>query len=399
MHSSWFKHFILPGICLAGIIFLIGCNGSNDPVQPPTDNLEDSGDDPAGSLPACTEGPFLTESPVAFADIQSIVGLGNINPPGHISPTDHIYFYLKTAPDDYSAALRTDLFSPGELQVTLAIAVQHVESGLTDFTLNLQPCEDITLMFGHVTSLDSTLFGDTTNFSDWTMEDEYDSGTETIRSWSKEMNLSVAAGQLLGTVGGNPGQFALDVGLFDLSLPPATMASGRWDNEWYLYARCPLSYFVDGPVRDELFRKVTGSEISGDTDEWCGVLHDDVPGALQGCWFLQGTTGTFPENNNISFTTYNLDPRWALIGVGDAIATLPPDAYTFEYETSGSLNLHFDGITADGRIHGFQPVGAGDQPLILVKMTAPDTLWVEGAEADTPPDDWAFTAARTVFVR
>jgi hypothetical protein len=39
----------------------------------------------------------LTRSPVGLDSIASTTPLGNLNPPGHTLPTDHIYFYRAKA--------------------------------------------------------------------------------------------------------------------------------------------------------------------------------------------------------------------------------------------------------------------------------------------------------------
>ena len=41
----------------------------------------------------CVDHPFTTY-PVDFERIRSITPLGNLNPPGHTFPTDHMYFNI-----------------------------------------------------------------------------------------------------------------------------------------------------------------------------------------------------------------------------------------------------------------------------------------------------------------
>lgn len=71
--------------------------------------------------------------------------------------------------------------------------------------MTLKLCEDITLVFGHVSSLAANLFGDTSSFKDWHFVKEYggESGRD-IRRWDKDYDVKAKAGEVLGTVGGNP---------------------------------------------------------------------------------------------------------------------------------------------------------------------------------------------------
>ncbi|MBI3261127.1 hypothetical protein HYZ64_02005, partial [Candidatus Berkelbacteria bacterium] len=45
--------------------------------------------------PACGSGQLFSVAPVAPTDFLSIVPLGNLSPPDHTVPTDHIYVVIK----------------------------------------------------------------------------------------------------------------------------------------------------------------------------------------------------------------------------------------------------------------------------------------------------------------
>src|SRR5438552_340072 len=58
-------------------------------------------------------------SPIAQSAILWITPLGNLNPPSHTLPTDHIYFYFAN-PDagESPIARRTEFMAPGDGTVT-----------------------------------------------------------------------------------------------------------------------------------------------------------------------------------------------------------------------------------------------------------------------------------------
>jgi hypothetical protein len=68
----------LGAFALSSVVAL-SCGGSSGPTSP--------------SLPGSLT---FTASPLASSDIGTITPLGNLNPPGHTMPTDHIYFYHPT---------------------------------------------------------------------------------------------------------------------------------------------------------------------------------------------------------------------------------------------------------------------------------------------------------------
>ena len=68
-------------------------------------------------------------SPIDQSAIRWITPLGNLNPPDHTLPTDHIYFYF-AAPNlgEQPAARRTAFFAPADGTVTTVFGGAQVES-------------------------------------------------------------------------------------------------------------------------------------------------------------------------------------------------------------------------------------------------------------------------------
>ena len=376
-----FRHVMSVAI----VLLLVGCSG-DDPSTPPGNEGAE-----------CPDGPMLTVSPIAIEDLESVFPLGNINPSGHICPTDHMGLTIR-AEAGATAPVEVDLVSPGDLVVTRLSAQEFVNAGYADYGIGLEACDDIHVGFGHVTSLDPDLFGFAGDFSGWTLVSEEVTAEETYRYYTRTCDVSVSAGQRLGSGGGIDEQWGVDISVHDLSLPAATMASGRWDGEWYLYSRCCLDYFVDGSVRDALYQL---QELPADalaSGDVCGNLHDDVPGALRGVWFHEGTTLTWPDENNLAFSCRNTDPGQFLIGVGNAVPTIEGAAYFVEQVETGSVNRAFDLVTPASGLQYYEPIYFPDL-LILVEMVASDTLWIEGVADADPQDEVRFSAAKSVFVR
>jgi hypothetical protein len=358
---------------------------------------DDDGSRPDGSTDygTCVPHPFSV-SPVAIADIRSIAPLGNLNPPGHVMPTEHMYVYLRLAPGGEQTVV-TPLHAPCDLTVTMARATEHVHAGFVDFALTGAPCNDLTLVLGHVSSLEESLFGDTTTLEGWQYDGEYDGGDEIYRGWVRWFEVGVTAGARLGTAGGHPGQWALDVGVFDLRTPSGTTANpARW-RQSSLHAACMFDLFADGPVRDSLVALLDREPLPADPTP-CGAVHQDVVGTAHGAWFLAGTPNQRPEDNHLALVWHSTRPSMAAISVGRAVPTLDSNVYAFTPADTGRLNRTFTAVTP-----GPQPFGYAHAMLdgvVLVQLPVADTLWIERiAASPADPESWVFTDRHSVFAR
>ena len=319
-----------------------------------------------------------------------------------------MYFYLARSPDASSPDITT-LYSPGNLTVVRIGAEERRESGLTDYVMTLKLCEDIRLVFGHVSSLSADLFGDTSSFKDWHFVKEYggESGRD-IRRWDKDYDVRVTAGVVLGTVGGNPGQWALDFAIFDQRHPAENVANPDRYGVGVPIVACPLSYFEQGQVLDQLAALVNRDKVEGEALP-CGSVMQDLPGTAQGNWYLFGTGNypdTFPADPHVALVHDNVHPLLGAFSVGTSISGLKPDVYHFDPQTSGRVNLDFSRVTADGNVYCYdslnhywgEPISPAHS--ILVQLTSEITLRIgkqDAVECGTGP--WAFQSNFAEFER
>ncbi|MFC2034672.1 hypothetical protein ACFLUJ_00910 [Chloroflexota bacterium] len=340
---------------------------------------------------------IFSASPIDVENIVSIVVLGNLNPPGHVFPTDHIYFYISRQ-EKINLTKEIVLYSPGTLNVTKVNAIEHLQAGITDYSIELQKGESLHIRLGHVSSLAEDVFGDTTSFQTWEMTNEYSTGDETYRWWSKEHNITLEAGQVIGKVGGNPNQWALDLFLYDLEKTQQNIANPeRWTKSWYLHGVDPLSYYEDNPVFEQLLELVDREMSVGERPPYGSVLQD-IPGTAQGCWFLEGVNETYPEDPHFALVHDNIRPKFAIISVGNSIRNLQAETYNFIPQESGLLNRDFRDITADKATYGFD-VERFDG-IIIVHMPDSETLWIEALSGvGIDPSQWVFSIDKTTFKR
>ncbi len=315
-----------------------------------------------------------------------------------------MYFYL-TNPDPNGVTDIATLYSPGNLTVTNLRADQHVVAGFTDYGMTLMACEDIWLTLGHISALSTDLFGEIASYEDWGLTGDYSTGGETFRTWRKEVDVNVRAGEVLGTTGGNPGIWAWDFGMVDLRIrqeQSVVNPERYYPPSWSLSGVCFLLYYEEGPVLDRLVGLVKRDKVEGETLP-CGSYLQDAPGTAQGNWFLSGVRNKNPESPHIALVQSNIHPGRAVLSVGTSVQDLSSGKYEFLPVEQGLLNRDFKDISPDGRTYGFGVMrhdNVGFDGIVIVLMPDAETLWIEALTgAKTDPSSWAFTENKTIFVR
>jgi len=349
----------------------------------------------------CPEGPIFSVAVVHPDSVRSLDPLGNLNPPGHTFPSDHMGIYLKR--DQFDHPYAVNVYCPGDLKLARARAVEHVIEGITDFAFDLEACDEMVLIIGHVGELDPQLFAGYTDLDSWNFEEEYSTGGETYRVSSIRPYWDVPAGTRMGRAGVHQYQGGLDYGFYDRTRPRATAANpSRWGEYGYLHAFSPIEYYPEGELKETLASLVAREHQDGDEHPY-GRVMQDVPGSAHGCWFLPGAPFP-PEDAHLALVQWNLFPSREAFSIGNSVASLNPGLYYFYPENEGRLHRHFADVTSDGLIYGYT-VGPDHTPggwtgTILIQMPDEETVWIEGIEETLEdPEDWAFSAAKTEFRR
>ena len=221
-------------------------------------------------LPGVGAGPLVFRaSPIALDSIRWITPLGNLNPPSHALPTDHIYFYFAN-PDagESPLARRTDFFAPAD-----GVLGDVFDGGGGDRKLWIQATPDVFYYVDHL-----------------------------LPDVPLARGARITAGQRLGTTGG---AYGIDLGVVNYGLTLTGFVNPSRYIDDTLHADGPLKYFQE-PLRSQLYARV--QRIGGDLD---GKIDHDVAGRLSGNWFedLPGTSFS------VSFVYDTYDPAQVRIGM------------------------------------------------------------------------------------
>lgn len=280
--------------------------------------------------------------------MTEIVPLGNLNPPDHTLPTNHIYLFHLPVESVVSA--------PAAGRVTEA------RRGVDD-AVYVQATPDVMYYFGHLRLDPGIVTGST-----------------------------VVSGQRIGVTVTNGS--ALDLGLSNAAVTRTFVRPDRYI-PMTLHADAPLKYFPE-PTRTALYAKVS---VEGDKD---GRIDFDRQGRLAGNWFVEGLAPSDTERvtngpKQLAFVRNVRDQSRLQVSIGGTVTT------------AGAYFLQAPALDPDLVEPGQGPVAYGlltdaDRPetrraWLLVELLAEDRLRAEAFPAAATVSTLAFSAAATIYTR
>ncbi len=374
------------GATAVGVLCLAVACGSEGIGGPPS---------PSG-LARCAPVPFLTVSPIDISQIYEFTPLGNLNPTGHVFPSDHMYFYTRAA----GAGLRESvpLRFPGN-GVVANVMVQKFLAPVphNDYTVSFFPCADLRVYFAHVTELLPD-FASKVGSMDVSCNAPYTTGGITVQQCYKEVSIEVAAGDTFALSRGG------DFGAYDRRTTPLAFINssriGGSGEFGQLHTVCPLDYFEAG-VRDGLRALLGrfGQTMHRTIEPVCGEIMQDKPNTAQGRWFFDNSP---MEDAHLALVHDNVDPSRAVFSVGTSVPGLASGTYDFVpgAPAGDHLNVDFGSVTSDGSTYCYQTAFPKVRR-VLVQLVSATRLRIEGSSATScgPVSTWTFSPSAVEFSR
>ncbi len=253
----------------------------------------------------------FTLSPVDPSAINFIIPLGNLNPPGHTYPTDHMYFVLKNSNVDVNTVLAAasgtvvDLYQPGG----------------TDWKVVIKVDQSFYYYYDHIHIAPGIKKGST-----------------------------IVVGQAMGTNSGNAA--AIDFGVYNYNNAPLAGVLDRCLQESESYADSAIKYY-SGSTQATLY------ELSGST---YGKIDYDEAGKLVGDWALSGHEALESNAVGLAFV-YHVGSSSLRIAVGGTLTggamtyAVQDNAPDFKIITPGSGQINYQlypSINGDDSVSGVQ---------------------------------------------
>lgn len=242
-----------------------------------------------GLVPVSAQEPALTPgvsalpetfefvvAPLTLDHIQWMTPLGNLNPPQHTFPTDHIYFF-------HHVGRESD--PPFEVFAPASGVVTSVDRGADD-AIRIAASATQTYYIGHIL-LDPAIVPDQ----------------------------PIAAGQRLGTTG--PVSHAIDLGVMNSSVLNAFVNPDRYSTN-SRQGEPPFRFF------SEAFKAQLGPLVQTTSGNLEGQFMCDIPGTLAGNWFhetlpIWESSGPVGGARHVAFVPDSRDPSRRVVSLGGTV--------------------------------------------------------------------------------
>ena len=304
------------------------------------------------SLPSCSNAAIFSQLPIAKDHIQAISPLGNINPDGHVTPSDHIGIGLTEVPGqtvDHSTGanpvtIAADVSAPADLAIYKIHAQTITMNGgkpNADYSIFYKPCKEATYYFNHIPVMSEAIMGQIAAAKGTAQCQSQKENEATLDEFCDyTLNYKVKAGTVIGTAGG-PGETAtgIDFGGYDLRTKPLayldTNASKSVRADEILHSVCPIEYYPKD-LQDYMYSVIGRSDQKRTAQPLCGEIMLDKAGTLQGNWYVQGSKlDTWQTNFSMAQDTVN--PAIGIVSIGGTIGQ--PAEFSYTKQTSGTVNL------------------------------------------------------------
>lgn len=335
-----------------------------------------------GKYPACPSSlsGVLTSPLMDPKYIGSMIPLGNVAPPGHTSPADHIYFNVNT--DD-----QIPLLAPADGWITHVMANSVKATASSDYVFDSYVvtytiCDGLVLDFAGYTDVTKTIQdalpsqNDASCTAGITKVGHDDAGEKQCDF--QDLNIKVTSGELIGHThrekNANGGyNIPFEIWTADYNIPAKSSVDWTYyADDRYAHNYCTFDLY-SGDLKAQFdakfgsYEAITTKDSSGKTvtgtpvfkartvAPLCGTVNQDIVGTLQGMWFSQKPNvddkNVEATGQGISFIHNNIDPTQGEISIGGELTNNIAGILQFTPTHSGTTNREPSEVKADGNIY------------------------------------------------
>ncbi len=401
----WFWLIIVILIAIGVIIFIFTRPGISD--NPISQLLAQTG---GSDCPDNIEG-ILTYPLIDLSKIGAMTPLGNLNPPGHTSPVDHIYFSANTTE-------KIPLYAPADATITNIIALyQDTGSGYEprDFVVQYTICKGLILDFAGYTEIIQPIMDEIEGKSTTCKEGIVKEGHEgQQKQCGYNLSYKVTSGQLIGYTQAQEenGQLDLQFEIWAANYnepAPSNIDWSFYNDERYAHIICPFDLYT-GDMKQQFYDKLgeyqprnakdptTGNVTTTyvftprTIEPICGTVNQNIVGTIQGMWFGEGwktnhEVDFVDDSRQFSILHWNIDPTYAELGNAGEISDGNDGQVRFIPNHSGTIDREPSEVTADGNVYcyNYQTILQGQSPIegkILIQLVDDTHLKLEYKERE-----------------
>ena len=327
--------------------------------------------------PACPKNlsGLLTAPLMDPKYISQLIPLGNVNPPGHTGPVDHIYFATEFRG-------RIPLLAPADGWITNLTEILKADSSgkyiPTGFVVRYIICDGLVLDFASYTSLIKPLTDQISSKNSGCkygiVKPGHSGGPEGQCYYS--VNYKVKSGEEIGWVqavkNGEGYDLPFEIWAANYNIPARSDVNWAYYNDdRYAHSMCTFDLYA-GDLKKAFFSKFGGMVVTGKDkskqftlvrrtiEPICGQVNQDVVGTIQGMWFggtYQGESIEF-QGKGVAFLHNNIDPRKGEISIGGEV-TGTAGVIMFKPTHSGKIDREPSEVKSDGAIYCYNPGEGG----------------------------------------
>lgn len=316
-------------------------------------------------LPTCSSATNFNQAPLDLTKVQNIVPLGNVSPPDHTLPTDHLYFYMDPSVE------ATPLIAPGKIYITnLEYSSEKINGQFShpgDYSISFTNCRGLTFEFAHIKSLAGPL-GDKAQSLMKSCEHNQPAAGEITTYCNQPVNILVSSSTQIGIIGTHGNASAIDFNANLRGHKDPGAVSPTFDGT---DAVCGLDYFSKA-IQEQLYTKVKRT-----AEPRCGQIGQDINNTIQGAWTANSkpSVGKNQWNTHLAIVHFNLNPSIGLIALGGG-SLGQPGGLSFKPRTSGIINLE-PSQTEVGKTYCYQDDHLSNVPIQqLSNQNQPDHLLI-----------------------
>ena len=364
----WIAVIVLLLVC-AGAIYL---KKNTEEIIPEKEIFKDYPD-----CPSDLSG-ILTYPLMEAKYISALTPLGNINPPGHTSPVDHIYFAT-----EYEGKI--PLYAPADSWITQVTTISqddgtgnYVTQG---YVITYTICKGLVLDFASYTDIVQPLkdeiekLGESCKYG--IVKPEHVGGAEGQCGY--RLKYPVKSGEEIGWVqremraDGSGYDLPFEIWAANYNEPAPSQTNWEYyQDDRYAHIMCPFDLYT-GDLKQQYYDKlgrwenesivdVNGKKVKKETsghfvarngEPMCGRVDQDIVGSIQGVWFggKPGDKEIEFAGKVIAFVHNNVDVKRGEVSIGGDLTGGISVVISFDPKHSGTINREPSEIKADGKVY------------------------------------------------
>lgn len=317
--------------------------------------------------------------------IAALTPLGNINPPGHTSPVDHIYFQT-----NFNGKI--PMGAPADATITQIMTISKEKTPgnyeVEGYVIKYVVCNGLELDFANYNDVVDSIKAELArrgekNCKRGILKDGH-GGVAEGQCYYK-VNISVKAGEQIGWVwqvphpeSGDPTlPFEIWAANYNIS-PPSQTNWKYYNDDRYAHIICPFDLYA-GDLKKQFEAKfgrweyevnenggkvinneTLGHFVARNSEPLCGTVDQDVTGTIQGMWFSKPTPSddyNVEFNGGLAFLHDNIDVTMGEVSIGGDLTNGRPGIIFFRPTHDGTLNREPSEVKSDGTVYCYETSG------------------------------------------